>query len=1546
MSLKKPSELFNQKPKNKIELSSYDSNSLPENFDVYKSNIKNIEILNDFTDSFGTFKDNIQKVDNLEKVIHSLKEEFKSLIKKEDLDNAIMSNLLVLEKNIEKIELNLKGINRKDLNKIEDEIEDISNKVLHVLEEEFPKYKKSLKSNEIFIKDKFYEHSTQVDEKLDKFNYFIENSFEKIEQNLQFINKNQLYEITDEVKNQSQIVEDFTFKSKNQIFAIENEVKEFHSKVQNILISYQQSQNDKIISLEKNISLFSEEEVQKYQDLLKETKIYSEKKFQKFEHNLAEKYQKLTQDIEEKGLNISNLSNIFENLENNLYDIQENYLKKEDIFKEINDLKNLFIKKLNLLENDISFKENRVKEANKKLTESVENVSDLFQELNVKELKQKYNHLTKKILYVEEVFSKFNEKVVIDESLSYNLPSAKTSDPLTPLNKNYVTLDQLQQHYRLFINRVQQQLTTLGGGGETQLKYLDDIIGIATNASAYDGKFLKYNHSNSKFEFSDVDITNDAWADGVDGPFTYGQVGIGTSAIETSSFPGNKLIVYGNARITGILSIGTGSITLDPEAGSIKSGETELLNPTGGANYIGIVSALQFSTGQFNIGINSNTITGPATFTIDPITIGDNTGLVVIDGNLNVNASTRLINVNVSGVSTLGITTATNLTSQSLVVSGISTLGITSTTNLTTQSLVVSGISTLGITSATNLTTQSLVVSGIITATDFHTGEDGYFIRITSNTISGPQEIIIDPYPVGVGTTSGSVRIKGDLYVDGTQTIINSTTIDLADFRIGIGITATNDVVLDGAGIGIGSVSNQKTLTWNNSSTALKSSEDFDIASNKVYKINGTSVLSSDTLGSGVTASSLTSLGTITNLASTNGTITTLNSTNGTITNLTGTAGTITTLNSTNGTITTLNSTNGTITNLTGTAGTITTLNSTNGTITNLTGTAGTITNLTATNINISGISTINSISITKTTSQELIVTGVSTLGITSTTNLTSQQLKVSGITTLGSSSSVNAVTIGLGNTLLHVDGNARITGILSIGQGTVTIDGNANTITSGQVTISGSSITLGENVTINASATGINSAPNVLYVAKDGSDSNTGTSIDNAKLTVVGAVSIAQSGTVIKVLSGNYVEINPIVLPAFTAVVGDDLRTVKILPNTITSDIFHVNKGCKLANMTFSGHVSPAAAVAFPIGIATNVGGGKWKGPYIQNCTSDTTTGTGIYIDGNRAEQTKSMNVDAFTQYNQGGIGIAITNEGYAQLVSVFTICCDKAITVHKGGQADVSNSNCSFGTFGLIADGVSNQQFIGTITSSASESQDQITINLGNVTTRPYNGQVVYFDQLYKSVDSITVGSGGTGYTQAPIVSISSPSGPNGQTASAFATIENGSVSSIFIISGGNQYTSSPIVTISAPQVGINTATVTANMSDIYYTINSSTPITSGITTLSIGENLINTIGIGSTAYFFQQSKIIASSHTFEYVGSGNDITSAIPKQGGITIQENEVVSQNGGRVIYTSTDQAGNFRIGDDLKINQATGTISGRAFSKSLFAEITPFILALS
>ena len=647
----------------------------------------------------------------------------------------------------------------------------------------------------------------------------------------------------------------------------------------------------------------------------------------------------------------------------------------------------------------------------------------------------------------------------------------------------------------------------------------------------------------------------------------------------------------------------------------------------------------------------------------------------------------------------------------------------------------------------------------------------------------------------------------------------------------------------------------------------------------------------------------------------------------------------------------------------------------------------------------------------------------------------TARNWNVTGVAT------ATTLHVGVGTTWsedLVVTGDARVTGILTIGTGSIIIDGANETINIGNedVTITNSQITIGSGVTLSATASGINSAPNVLYVAKDGLDTNNGTSIDNAKLTIKAAVGAASSGTTVKVLSGKYTESNPISVPAFVSIVGDDQRTVEVTPSTATSDIFHVRKGVKLANMTFKGHTAPAAAVAFPTDeIAENVGGGKWKGPYIQNCSSDTTTGTGVYIDGDQARLLKAMNVDAFTQYNEGGVGVAVTNGGFAQLVSLFTICCNEAVTCDKGGQADIANSNCSFGTYGLVARGVSDLQYTGVVTSTAAISQKEAVVNvstptlnisnfiydytsgLATVTTsaahgfsvgmgvtvsgigltcaygtktyphrkpfifdvlsipsttsftmnagistlahtyvsggtakididRPYDGQLVYFDTLYKNVTTIAVSAGGTGYTSTPAVTVEAPGGPSGETCTAYATLDGGSVDTVTIISSGSQYTATPTVTIGGPDVGVNTATATASMADHYYTINSSTPISSGISTLTLDTNLLNAVGVGSTVYFNQGSRIIASSHTFEYVGAGNQIATATPKRGGVTIQANEVLTSSGGRVLYTSTDQAGNFRIGDDLQINQNTGTISGRSFTKSLFNEMTPFILALS
>ena len=54
-------------------------------------------------------------------------------------------------------------------------------------------------------------------------------------------------------------------------------------------------------------------------------------------------------------------------------------------------------------------------------------------------------------------------------------PDTKNSDPLTPIDQNFVTVDQLQKHYKLFVERVQYQLASIGGGGAGFVRDLDDV---------------------------------------------------------------------------------------------------------------------------------------------------------------------------------------------------------------------------------------------------------------------------------------------------------------------------------------------------------------------------------------------------------------------------------------------------------------------------------------------------------------------------------------------------------------------------------------------------------------------------------------------------------------------------------------------------------------------------------------------------------------------------------------------------------------------------------------------------------------------------------------------------------------------------------------------------------------------------------------------------------------------------------------------------------------------------------------------------------------
>ena len=565
------------------------------------------------------------------------------------------------------------------------------------------------------------------------------------------------------------------------------------------------------------------------------------------------------------------------------------------------------------------------------------------------------------------------------------------------------------------------------------------------------------------------------------------------------------------------------------------------------------------------------------------------------------------------------------------------------------------------------------------------------------------------------------------------------------------------------------------------------------------------------------------------------------------------------------------------------------------------------------------------------------------------------------------------------------------------------------------------------EVVRVGAGAT----VTNVLYVTKDGSDNNTGKKLGDAKATIKGAVAIAEEGDVIHVSAGVYIEDNPIALPKQVSIVGDSLREVTITPSNAGSDLFHVSPGDMLAELTFSGTVNAGvAAVAFdPNKIQYSA-----QSPYIRFCTNKLTNSIGMKVDGSKSiGPFKSMVTDSYTQYNSNGIGVSLSNEGYAQIVSMFTMNLDASIVANSGGQCDVTNSNSSFGNYGMISDGVGPVKYTGIVTSAATADSDVFELNLstptvnisnfvydhvsgvatvttsgahgfdvgmgvtlssislncaygtksypdGNVgyifdvkstpsttsfTTnigvstvahtynsggtakidivRPYDGQTIYFDTLYQEVQKISITNNGTGYTSPPTVTIAAPGTAWGVQATAVATLLNGKIDEINLVSGGRGYTSTPSITISGGGGSSGAASLT--MVKSYYSIVKSTPISAGISTITVDENVPYAVGLGVTVPFTKQSRILASSHSFEYIGTGVDPLNSIPSRGAVPIQDNEVDDRNGGLTIFTSTDQAGQFRIGDGVIIDQQTGTISGNFYSKSLFSTMTPFILAL-
>ena len=157
---------------------------------------------------------------------------------------------------------------------------------------------------------------------------------------------------------------------------------------------------------------------------------------------------------------------------------------------------------------------------------------------------------------------------------------------------------------------------------------------------------------------------------------------------------------------------------------------------------------------------------------------------------------------------------------------------------------------------------QNVAVSGNMDAASFRTGTEGNSIIVTGTSITGPSSITIDP--AGIGDNTGELYVMGDLIVKGTTTTVNSVELAIADKNITLADGATSNAVANGGGLTIESgADGAKTFQFEEIGLNFGSSENMNLASSKVYKIDNTSVLSATTLGAGVVNSSLEVVGTI-----------------------------------------------------------------------------------------------------------------------------------------------------------------------------------------------------------------------------------------------------------------------------------------------------------------------------------------------------------------------------------------------------------------------------------------------------------------------------------------------------------------------------------------------------------------------------------------------------------------------------------------------------------------------------------------------------------
>jgi hypothetical protein len=217
--------------------------------------------------------------------------------------------------------------------------------------------------------------------------------------------------------------------------------------------------------------------------------------------------------------------------------------------------------------------------------------------------------------------------------------------------------------------------------------------------------------------------------------------------------------------------------------------------------------------------------------------------------------NTAATTVNAFGAATainMGASTGTTTINNNLTVSGNLTInGTTTTINANTLTVDDKNIELGHVSAVTGIT-------GTISAV----GGSAPNVVVTVTGLSSVAGLIAG---MALTQTSGAGAFGSTAIIanidSATQITVTSTTTGTTG-AITFNAAGVSDDTANDGGIILHSTSN-KTWKWLKATAAWTSSEDINLVSTKVYEINGATVLSATTLGSGVTGSSLTSVGTI-----------------------------------------------------------------------------------------------------------------------------------------------------------------------------------------------------------------------------------------------------------------------------------------------------------------------------------------------------------------------------------------------------------------------------------------------------------------------------------------------------------------------------------------------------------------------------------------------------------------------------------------------------------------------------------------------------------